>query len=219
MSVFCDLEKEETDRLNSDRGNSLYKNGQVVFSQGSYPHGLFVISSGKVKIYQLADNGKEQIVRMAKEGDIIGHRALLSNEKYTSTAEALEESSICFIPRQLFLDFISKNGSVSMALIKLLSHDLKHAEQMITDIAQKPVRERMAEALLYIKGTFGLEADNATINVVLTREEIANIAGTTMETAIRVLSEFRQHRLVEFLGKKIRILDMKALVLLANAAD
>lgn len=197
----------------------MYKNGQVIFNQGSFPHGLYVVNSGKVKIYQLADNGKEQIVRMAKKGDVIGYRALLSHEKYSSTAEVLEETSICFIPRDLFFGFIENNSSVSMMMMKLLSQDLKKAEHKITDLAQKSVRERMAEALLYMKETYGLEQDDATINVVLTREEVANIAGTSTETAIRILSEFKNDKVVEFIGKKIKILNAKTLITIANITD
>jgi CRP/FNR family transcriptional regulator, polysaccharide utilization system transcription regulator len=218
-SIFCKLEEAEVDALHDNKGCAPYKKGQIVFSQGTSPHGLFVIYSGKVKLYQLAENGREQIVRMSKAGDVIGYRTLLCNDRYTSYAETIEESNICFIPRELFFNIMSKNTSVAVQMMELLSHDLKNAEHRITNLAQKPVRERMAEALLFIKETYGFEQDNKTINVVLTREELANIAGTATETAIRLLSDLKFEKLIEFVGKKIKILDIQKLVVIANIND
>ncbi len=218
-SVFCELTPEELEEVNSYKRSTVYKKGQVIFKQGFYPHGLYCINTGKTKLYQMAENGREQIVRMAKHGDVIGYRALLSGEKYTSSAETIEESSVCFIPRDLFFKFIEKNTSISFQLMKLLSSDLKNAEHKITDLAQKPVRERMAEAILYMKEIYGLEPDNATLSVVLTREEMSNIAGTATETAIRILSDFKQEGLVEFVGKRIKVADMKKLLQAANVND
>jgi CRP/FNR family transcriptional regulator len=103
-----------------------------------------------------------------------------------------------------------------MEILKMLSIELRKAEQMITDLAQKPVRERMAEALLFLKETYGFEADNQTINVVLSREDIANLVGTATETAIRLLSEFKHDAIVAFEGKKIKLINMDKLIHIAN---
>ena len=218
-SVFCNLDEEKLSELNLGKGCSTYKKGQLIFKQGSYPHGLYCVNSGKTKLYQLAENGREQIVRLTKEGDILGYRALLSGEQYTSSAEALQDCSVCFIPRNIFFKLIETNSNLSMQVMKLLSNDLKNAEHRVTDLAQKPVRERMAESLLYLKEIYGLENDNATINVVVRREDIANIAGTATETAIRILAEFKNDGLVEFIGKKIKIKNLKNLIHVANLSD
>src|ERR1051326_5074556 len=185
-SVFCNLDKNELAEIDSGKGCTVYKKGQQIFKQGFHPHGLYCLNSGKVKLYQLAENGREQIVRLAKAGDILGYRALLSGEQYTSSAETIEESSVCFIPKNIFTKFIENNSSLSMQVMKLLANDLKNAEHKVTDLAQKPVKERMAEAILYLKEVYGLEKDNATLNVVMRREDMANIAGTATETAIRI---------------------------------
>ena len=218
-SIFCKIDDAEVEALNGNKGCSPYKKGQIVFSQGALPHGLFIIYSGKVKLYQLAENGREQIVRMSKAGDVIGYRTLLCNDRYTSYAETIEESNICFIPKELFFSIMNKNASVATQIMQLLSYDLKNAEHRITNLAQKTVRERMAEALLFIKETYGFEKDNETINVVLTREELANIAGTATETAIRLLSELKLEHLIEFAGKKIKILNLPQLIVTANIND
>lgn len=218
-SVFCDLHQEELDKLNSDKGCTMFKKGQSIFNAGSYPHGLFCVKEGKIKIYRIGDEGKEQIVRLAKGGDILGYRALLSGDKYASGAEALEDSKICFIPSQSFFSLIEGNGVLSMQLMKLLSQDLKNAEHRMIDLAQKPVRERVAEALLYLKETYGCEEDGQTLGVSLSREEIANIVGTATETTIRLLSELKSDNVIALNGKKISILNHQELIKVANIYD
>jgi CRP/FNR family transcriptional regulator len=106
-----------------------------------------------------------------------------------------------------------------MQLMKLLSEDLKFAEHRITDLAQKPVRERVAEALLYLHQTYGLESDGQTISVTMSREDIANIVGTATETTIRLLSELKNDNVIQLQGKKIAILNHRELVRIANVND
>jgi len=218
-SILREIEEVDVNALSGNKCCSFYKKGQVIFNQGTTPHGIFVIYSGKVKLFQLAENGREQIVRLAKPGDAIGYRALLGNEKYTASAETLEESNICFIPKELFFNIMSRNPTITTQLLNLLSHDLKNAERKITDLAQKPVRERMAEALLFIKETYGYESDKRTINVVMKREELANLVGTTTETAIRLLADFKHEQLIELVNKKIKIIDLKKLTDITNVHD
>lgn len=218
-SIFCALSKEEINNISSIKTVTVFKKKSVIFNQGAQPHGIYTVNSGKVKIYQITENGKEQIVRMAKKGDVLGYRALLTGDKYSCSAEVIEESNICFIPKSVFFEMSNKNASISNNLLKLLSHDLRRAESKITTLVEKPVRERLAEALLFLKETYGFEKDNVTLNVVLTREEIANIVGTSKETAIRLLSELKDENIVQFEGKKIKISDMRSLANLACITD
>lgn len=217
--MFCDLSSPELAEINQFKGCSSFTKGQVIFQEGSRPTGLFCMSNGKVKVSKIGDDGKDQIVRLAREGDILGYRALLSGDSYSSSAIALDDCKICFIPKTTIFSIIEKNASLALHLMKLLSSDLKNAEEKITTLAQKPVRERVAESLLFLKETYGFESDNATINVCLTREEIANIVGTATETVIRLLSEFKQDGIVELNGKKIRVLNLTRLVKTANIID
>lgn len=218
-SIFCELNCDEVTDLNHSKDTNTYKKGQVIFNEGARPRGLFCVSSGKVKVSKLGDEGKEHILHLAKPGDVMGYRAILSGDTYSCSATALEDSTICFIPRSHFFGMVESNGALSMQVIRLLSEELKTAEKNITDLAQKPVRERLAEALLFLKETYGFEADGKTINVKMTREELANVVGTATESAIRLLSEFNKDKLIELDGKKIRILNMPALVRTANLND
>ncbi|TAL62319.1 MAG: Crp/Fnr family transcriptional regulator [Bacteroidetes bacterium] len=215
-SSFCILNRTEQERLSQYKTYNVYKKGQVVFYEGNQPQGLYCIYSGKVKIHKLGDDGKDQIVRLAKTGNVIGYRALLSADNYYATATTLENTVICFFPKAVYLNLLMSNSEFSMKTIKMLSGNLRIAEQMITNMAQKQVKERMAGALIYLIDFFGLEEDHATINTVLTRQDIGNIAGTTTETSIRVLSDLNKNRIIKLSGKKIRIQNYNELLRVAN---
>jgi CRP/FNR family transcriptional regulator, polysaccharide utilization system transcription regulator len=210
----CNLEEIDAAKVLTS-----YKKGQVVFHEGAYPFGIYCVNSGKIKLSHSGDDGREQIVRLAKPGDIIGYKALLSAEKYTASAIALDDSSVCFIPKDLFMSVLQKDPSLSFEMMKILAEELRKAETKITHLAQKPVRERLAETILFIKETYGLEPDGATLNVRLSREEIANLVGTATESAIRLLSEFKKDGLIELQGKKIKLLDVAELMRTANLQD
>jgi CRP/FNR family transcriptional regulator, polysaccharide utilization system transcription regulator len=218
-SVLKHCTLEEFDTLIEQKTYNIYKKGQIIFYEGNQPQGLYCIHEGKVKVHKLGEEGKEQIVRFAKIGNLLGYRALLSGETYNASATALEDTKMCYIPRNTFLKLVQQNSSLSIETIRLLTNDLKKAEQKIMNMAQKPVRERMAEALLILKECYGLETDNATIASVLTRRDIASIAGTTTETSIRVLSDLNKEGVVELNGKKIRILNLNKLIKIANILD
>ena len=101
-SIFCDLKGEHLASINEHKGCNIYKKGQTIFSEGFFPQGLFCINAGKVKVAQVGDNGREQIIRLTKDGDILGYRALLSGEKYSASAVAIEDCSVCLIPKDIF---------------------------------------------------------------------------------------------------------------------
>ena len=218
-SVFCRAEVENLRVVNEHKVCSVYKNGQMIFNEGNYAFGLFCINAGKLKISRNGDDGREVILRLAKPGDIIGYKALLTNDKYSASAVALDDCNVCFIPKDLFLKILKSDSSLSIELMRMLSAELGKVETKLTHLAQKPVRERLAETLLFIKETYGLEADGQTINAKLSREEIANIVGTATESAIRLLSEFRKDGIIELDGKSIRITNPDKLVRTANLQD
>jgi CRP/FNR family transcriptional regulator, polysaccharide utilization system transcription regulator len=216
QSFFKTLTPEELEILDQHKHCLYFHKGQHIFYEGSYPLGIFYIDSGKVKLEHSGNEGKMQIVRMAKPGDLIGYRALFCDEKYNASAVAIENTGMCFISKDIFMDVLHKNNKLANSMITLLATDLRKAEDHLTQLAQKPVRERMAKALLFLKETYGFEEDNTTINVLLTREELADLVGTATETTIRLLSEFRADRIIEFVGKKIKISSLAKLTKTAN---
>lgn len=217
-SVFCKTEHDKMEEIEAVKICSSFKKGEIIFKEGAYASGVFCINAGKIKLYMTGDEGKEQIVRMAKPGDIIGYKALLSGDRYSATASALDDCNVCFIPKDIFLAILQKDAALSFEMMKLLSNELKRAEEKITHLAQKPVRERVAETILFLKETYGLDSENQ-VNVILSREEIANLVGTATETVIRLLSEFNKDQIIELTGKKIKILNQNKLVKTANLYD
>ncbi|HPI55273.1 MAG TPA: Crp/Fnr family transcriptional regulator [Chitinophagaceae bacterium] len=218
-NVFCNSNYDSMVEINTEKVCTPYKKGETIFKEGTRPHGIFCVNYGKIKLSKMGDDGKEQITRLVKAGDPLGYRALLSGDTYSSSAIAIEDSGVCFIPKELFMGILQKDTNMSLEMMKLLSDDLRKAELQITHLAQKPVRERVAEALLFIKETYGFEEDGKTIDATFSREDIANIVGTATETAIRLLSEMNKDKIIQLVGKKIVILDLAKLIKTANLSD
>jgi len=218
-NIFCKAKYDSLDEIEKEKICTVYKKGETIFKEGTRPYGVYCLNRGKVKLVKTGDDGKVHILRLVRPGDPLGYRSLLSGERYNASAIALEDSGVCFIPKELFIGILNKDSSLTFEMMKLLSMDLKKAEQQITYLAQKPVRERVAEALLFIKETYGLEEDGMTIAASFTREDIANIVGTAIETTIRLLSEFNKDEIIKLNGKKIMIINMDKLVKTANLFD
>lgn len=218
-NIFCQAKYDSMQEINSEKICTQYKKGEYIFKEGTRPYGVFCVNRGKIKLSKQGDDGKEQITRLVKPGDPLGYRALLSGDLYSSSAISIEDSGVCFIPKELFLRILQNDSNLSLEMMKLLSDDLRKAELQITHLAQKPVRERVAEAILFIKETYGFAADGITIDAQFSREDIANIVGTSTETAIRLLSEFNKDKIIMLIGKKIQILDLNKLLKTANIHD
>jgi CRP-like cAMP-binding protein len=218
-SVFHVLDEDQSKALSAQKSCAVYKKGQYIFNEGGIPSGLFCVNSGKIKLSVTGYDGKEQILRLAKSGDILGYRALISNERYHSAAIALEDTSICIIDKNYFFSQLEQNPKLMLEVARKMSSDLKKAEEHIVSLSQKNVRERLAEALLFLKATYGLQNDKSTINVKLSREEIADYVGTSTESCIRLLSEFNHDGIIELNGKSIQIKNLPLLIKTANIED
>lgn len=214
-SIFKHLTPEEVEMINFEKDFRLYRRGEVLYHEGNRISGFYCIHSGIIKVYKTGFDGKEQIIRFAKGGEIIAYRSVLSNEVACTSAKVIEDCQVCFIPSEILTTFIKSNPVYALELLKLACHELGEANSFITDIAQKTVRERLAEILLLLVNDFGLD-ERSYLMISLTREELANIVGTATESVIRLLSEFKTDRLVELEGRKIRIIDKKGLEKISN---
>lgn len=200
---FCDHEVSVVDESKSC---SFYKKSQPLFIEGSFPRGVFCLNQGKVKVFTRGDEGKEQIIHIAREGEIIGFRAMFSGEPYKVSATTLEECNICFIGKEDFLSMIDTNPTLRNGIMKELSKELGDRAIFITNMAQKSVRERLAFALLILGDIYGDEQIN------LTREDMANFVGTATETLIRLLKDFKDEGMIEIHTRKLEIIDKEKLL-------
>jgi CRP-like cAMP-binding protein len=214
-TIFTKLTPEEIHYINDHKRCSRYEKGMIMYEEGGRTNGFYCVCSGIVKVYKTGVEGKEQIIRFAKQGDIIGYRSIISGEPACTSAKVLEEAVICFIYTSDLYYLLKKNAEFGIELLQLACTELGEANNYITDIAQKSVRERLAEVLVNLKQNFGLDDDNI-LQIYLTREELANLIGTATESVIRLLSEFKQDKLIELQGRKIRIIDEKKLTRIAN---
>lgn len=209
------LNKEELVKMANCKTSKLVKKGELIFGEGEVVNGVFCVKDGVCKMTKLSANGKDQIVKLAKKGELLGQRSLISEEPANLSAVALEDMQVCFIPKNEIIGFFNENSKFSMNVMKTICGDLKDADDLMVNMAQKTVKERLAYTLLYLDETFGINNDK-TLKIQLTREELSSIIGTATESCIRLLSEFNKLGLIELIGKKISILDRNALKKMAD---
>ena len=211
--IFCHLDSFSLSQIDENKVINTYKKGHTLFFQGNPPFGLYCVNKGKIKISKVGSDGKEFIIRIASSGDILGHRSLFSNEPYMANATILEEATICFIDKNFIYKAIKEKPNMALQLIQRLSKELGTAESLVSSMSQKNVRERLAELILMLKKTYGIEEDGRTrINIKLTREELASMIGTVSETIIRFITEFKEEGMITQEGKIIYVLDEKKLL-------
>jgi CRP-like cAMP-binding protein len=204
------LSKSELKHISDHKDETTFKKGDVIFKEGANLNGIYCVKSGNCKLSKLSSNGKDQIVRFVKEGEMLGYRSVIGQEAASLTVTALGDMQACFISKKEIFEMVKSNPSFSLDIFKAVCHDLKEANSAITDMAQKSVRERLADTLLFLNDTFGTDNEE-NINVQLSREEIANVIGTATESAIRLLSEFKKEELILLKGKRIKIIDRRGL--------
>lgn len=201
-SLFYLLHSDDALRIKNEKATSFYKKNQPLFIEGSYPRGVFCIISGKVKVFSTGETGKEQIIRIAGAGDVVGFRALFSEEPYRLSATTLEESSIFFIKIEDFLELVHSQPELLQAVLRELSKESGERADFIKAMAQKTVRERLAIVLLVLESIYKDDLIN------LSREDLANFVGTATETLIRLLKDFKDENLIEVQGRKIKLIDV-----------
>lgn len=213
---FKKLSQDELNFIFFNNNMETAERGKVIYSEGSRIKGCFFLYSGILKIYKTGAEGKEQIIRFAKEGDLIGFRSVINQELACTSAKAINEAVLCYIPGSALTQLIKSNSEFAFELIKLTCKELGESNCYLTDIAQKSVKERLAEVILQLVDDFGLDSDK-TMKITITREELANIVGTATESVIRLISEFKSEGILESKGRKLRIMNKNKLTEISNS--
>ena len=204
------LSQEELKRISACKTSRVIKKGDVIFEEGDIIKGVYCIREGICKLSKLSPNGKDQIIKLVVKGKLIGQRSLVSDESVNLSAIALSDMLVCFIPKSEILKDFNENTNFTFDVLKEMALDLKEADDIIVNMAQKSVRQRLAETLIYVNDSFGTKHDG-TLSVLLSREDYANIIGTATESTIRVLSQFKKEKLIATIGKQIKIIDIEGL--------
>lgn len=201
----------ERDQLRSNARIVHFKKNELIYLEEESPRDLMILFKGKVKIFKSGVGGRSQIIRIIRPIQYFGYRAYFAKESYVTAASAFESCTVCMVPMELIEEFLRNNGELALHFIQMLSVDLGIADQRVVNLTQKHVRGRLAESLLFLKETYGMEEDGATINIYLAREDLANLSNMTTSNAIRTLSNFVNERIISIDGRKIKIIDEERL--------
>ena len=204
------LTKDELVRISNCKMSKSVKRGDIIFEEGENLNGVYCVRDGVCKLTKLSENGKDQVVKLITKGDILGQRSLVSEESTNLSATALNDMELCFIPKREIMTDLQNNSNFSLDIMKHLAQDLKGSDNALVNMAQKPVKQRMAETILYIHDAFGTD-EEGNLNIILSREDYANIVGTATESAIRILSQFKRESLISTVGKKIKVENINGL--------
>lgn len=207
FSLFSDLPDKEKEYLLQDHVWITLKKGELIFHEGGRPAGLYCLASGKVKVYKQGIGGREQIVRMVRPQGLIGYSAFFAGTTYTASAVAIEDSGLCRFDRDSFMKLLRRNPDLSMKLIRMMAIELSFSNKRTVSLTQKHIRGRLAESLLVLRDTYGVEKDGRTIMAYVSREDLACFSNMTTSNAIRTLSTFATESVIVLDGKKISIVD------------
>ena len=199
--MWYPLNDEQREYLVQNFTIQKYKKNETIYCEGETPTHLMCLLNGKVKIYKDGVGGRSQIIRMIKPVEYFGYRAFFAKENFVTAASAFEPSTICMIPMTAIMKLLSENNKLAMFFIRQLSVDLGIADERTVNLTQKHIRGRLAESLLFLKDSYGLEEDQSTLSIYLSREDLANLSNMTTSNAIRTLSNFAAERLITIDGR------------------
>ena len=219
-SAFSNLPDQVKEEFLSQMIVKQFKKGQNIFTEGTYPSGIYFIKKGKVKKYKSLNRGKEQIIYVCCEGELLGYAAFLSEEAYPDTAASLTDATIGFISRDKLLKLLDQYDELSKMLMKNLSHEFGVLVNFIATITQKTVRERVALTLLILQEKFKDNINEKNeVQIVLTRADLANMVGTAVATLVRILHDFKEENLIRTQGRQIIVYNKLQLLEIADVAD
>jgi CRP-like cAMP-binding protein len=204
------LSDQEREMIRANAVIQHYKKNQQIYAEGEEPAHLMCLLKGKVKIYKEGVGGRSQIIRMIRPIQYFAYRAYFARERYLTDASAFETSIVCSIPMKVVREIMKQNYNVCKFFIRQLSVDLGIADERTVNLTQKHIRGRLAESLVFLIDSYGLENDNS-INIYLAREDLANLSNMTTSNAIRTLSMFVSEKVIALDGRKIKVLDEEKL--------
>jgi len=205
------LTEEQMNELSDNVEVEQFKKNEVIYKEGEVPQYLHCLIEGKVKLYKEGVGGRTQIMRVMNSIQYFGYRAHLANQNYVNNAGAFENCTICMIPIELMEKWMSENHSLAMFFLRLLAVELGASDERLVNLTQKHIRGRLAEALLFLRDSYGFTEDGETLAISISREDLASISNMTTSNAIRTLSAFQNEDLISINGRKIRLRDVETL--------
>ncbi len=214
IPLFQGLPKEQIEDLAMIATDQTFKKGDIIFSEGDDGTGFYVVITGRVKIFKLSIEGKEQILHIFGPGEIFGETPVFAGEHFPANAELLEESRSFFFPRESLVSLIKRNPSLALNMLAILSRRLRRFAGLIDDLSLKEVPGRLAAYLLYLSEQY---EGTTELELTVTKGQLASLLGTIPETLSRILGKMTAQDLIECDGPHIRILDHRGLQALAES--
>ncbi len=210
--LFNGLSEDQLKALSDIAQDSPFKKGQTIFSDGEYAKGFYVLVSGRVKIFKLSHDGKEQILHIINTGEPFGEAPVFAGEKFPAYAEALEESRAVFFPAAAFTALIKKDPLIAMNMLAILSRRLKQFARLVENLSLKEVPQRLAAYFLYLSED---RKSDDSLDLDMAKGQLASILGTIPETLSRILSKMVNQDLIRVQGRTIKLINKKGLEELA----
>jgi len=212
--LFAGLPEDQLDSVRDIIIEKEYGKGETIFSEGDDGIGFYVVSQGMVKIYKVSFEGKEHILHIFGPGEVFGEVPVFTGKVYPANAEAIKKSQFLFFPRETFINLVTKNPSISLNMLAVLSMRLRQFTAQIENLSLKEVPGRIASYLILLSKE---QQNTASVKLSISKGQLASLLGTIPETMSRILGKMGSMNLIEVNGREIRLLDMDGLHDLAES--
>ncbi|BAV04055.1 cAMP-binding domain of CRP or a regulatory subunit of cAMP-dependent protein kinases [Filimonas lacunae] len=215
-AILKNLPEQDLAILLAHQSTHSHNAGDVIFREGAFASGIYIIKQGKVKKYKVDVHGCEQIIYIANAGELLGYHAVLAEERYSDSAAALEKTIVRFVPKEDLIATVRQSSVLTSRLLKTLSHEFTVLSNQLALLGQKTARERLATQLIVLREKYSApgQAEDGVIDI--SRENLASLIGIARENIVRLLREFKNQKIIATEGRKIKVLDM---TLLLNVAE
>jgi len=213
IPLFKGLSEDHLNQIRQIAVDKFYDKGRIIFSEGDEGNGFYIVADGKVKIYKVSIEGKEHIFHIYGPGNPFGEVPVFSGQKFPATAQALLKSHLLFLPKAAFVDLISKNPSLCLNMLAVLSQRLREFTVQIESLSLKDIPGRLAAYLSYVARQQGTED---RVSLTISKGHLASLMGTIPETLSRIFAKMSNQNLIEVKGRYIKLLDRAGLETLAE---
>lgn len=215
-SMFKGLTMKDKEALVDHSNQLLVRKGDFLFREGEKARGLACLATGKAKVFKEGVGGREQIVKLVRQNGIIGYRTLFNDNLWAYSSAAIEDSVVCILDRNSVVRIMRRNSDLTLRFLKVISEELLFSNNRTLSLTQKHIRGRIAESLLILRDTYGYDEDGVTLNILLSREDLANLSNMTTSNAIRTLSTMAAEGIIGIRGRRISIIDGPTLEHICN---
>ncbi len=216
IPLFESLSRKHLGELSMIVVDQIFKKGQEIFSEGDEGTGFYVVVTGRVKIYKVSWEGREQILHIFGPGEPFGEVPVFTGQRFPASAASIEQSRIFFFPKEAFVKLIRREPELALGMLAVLSMRLRRFANLVEDLSLKEVPGRLAAYLLYLsqknQNSLDLELD-------ISKTQLASLLGTIPETLSRILAKMKKNGLIDVDGARIKILDLETLQDIADAGS